>query len=232
MQKRISKRGHWLVSILIFIASFYALHLIFAGCMDGHFSDFSAGLGALLITGISRWWQIRHSQRPQQLKNIDHELLDHYQAAGMSADDIQFFRETMHTAKDQIDQLNQNMQKAPKLRAIELHAEPVKVSRATFKTIVAHPQKLHLASDFLYRHLPTMVDLTAKYIAINQHEVKDKDTYTVLEQSAAAINELAQQFRTDYETLVADDFAAIDVDIALAKAAKKSQASKESDSDE
>ena len=161
-------------------------------------------------------------------------MLTHYRKAGMSDEDIQFFRETMSTAKDQIDQLNQNMQSVPKLRAIELHSEPVKVSRAIFKTIVAEPQKLHAASDFLYRHLPTMVDLTEKHIAISKHEVKDKDTYTVLDKSATVISDLAQQFRDDYEALVADDLSDIDVDMTLAQAAlKKSQtAAKESNDDE
>jgi 5-bromo-4-chloroindolyl phosphate hydrolysis protein len=79
-----------------------------------------------------------------------------------------------------------------------------------------------------------MVDLTKKHIAISKHEVKDKDTYTVLDKSATVISDLAQQFRDDYEALVADDLSDIDVDITLAQAAlKKSQtAAKESNDDE
>lgn len=234
MQKRISKRRSWLINAIIFIASFYAFRLVFDGCMNGNFNNTLALGGAVIVTGIILWWQQRQPQVAKNLKNVDQTMLTHYRKAGMSDEDIQFFRETMSTAKDQIDQLNQNMQSVPKLRAIELHSEPVKVSRAIFKTIVAEPQKLHAASDFLYRHLPTMVDLTKKHIAISKHEVKDKDTYTVLDKSATVISDLAQQFRDDYEALVADDLSDIDVDMTLAQAAlKKSQtAAKESNDDE
>ncbi|MFD1319392.1 5-bromo-4-chloroindolyl phosphate hydrolysis family protein [Loigolactobacillus zhaoyuanensis] len=234
MQKRSLKRDSWLISVIIFIASFYGLRLIFNGCMNSSFSDLIVVISALLITGIVRWWQLRRPQATKKLQNVDRDMLDHYHAAGMSDDDIQFFRETMSTAKTQIDQLNQNMQRVPKLKAIELHTEPVKVSRAIFKTIVAEPQKLQAASDFLYRHLPLMVDFTEKYIAISKHEVKDKDAYTALDKSATKINDLAQQFRADYKALVADDLSDIDVDMALAKAALKQSQSvtKESDSDE
>ncbi|MFC6170717.1 5-bromo-4-chloroindolyl phosphate hydrolysis family protein [Loigolactobacillus jiayinensis] len=234
MQKRSSKRSSWLITLIIFIASFYVLSLFFNGCMSGTFSDTFSFIGAVIITGLARWWQLRRPQQPKKLKNVDSDMLQHYRTTGMADEDIQFFRETMSTAKTQIDQLSQNMQRVPKLRAIELHLEPVNVARASFKAIVAEPQKLHAASDFLYRHLPTMVDLTEKYIAISKHEVKDKDTYTVLEKSATVITDLAQQFRDDYEALVADDLSDIDIDMTLAKAAlKKSQTTaKESDTHE
>lgn len=236
--KKNMQSRRWLISLLVFIASFYLLRSFLTSCMPvsmgmgmgmmgmHHASplSFFAFIGALLITWLV--WQLFLTPRPKKkVKTIDAKMLKHYQKAGMSDDDIHFFRETMATAKKQIDQLARNMQQTTKLKAINLHFEPVKVSQASFKTIVAQPQKLHAASDFLYRHLPTMVDLTAKYNAISQHEVKDKDTYAVLDKSAEVITQLAQQFRTDYETLVADDLEDINVDMSLAKAAmKKAQA--------
>lgn len=239
--KKNTQGRRWLVSLLVFIASFYLLRSFLTSCMPvrmgtgmmgmgmmgmHHASpvSFLAFIGALLITWLV--WLIFFTSKPKKkVKTIDAKMLKHYQKAGMSDDDIRFFRETMATTKKQIDQLAHNMQQTTKLKAINLHFEPVKVSQATFKTIVAQPQKLHAASDYLYRHLPTMVDLTAKYNTISQHEVKDKDTYAVLDKSAQVITQLAQQFRTDYETLVADDLNDINVDMSLAKAAmKKAQA--------
>lgn len=88
------------------------------------------------------------------------ERLAHYRHLGMSNADIRFFRSTMQTAAQQIQQLETNMAAAPKLKAIELHDEPVKVSQATFKALVQTPQKLTLAADFLYRHLPRLVQLS------------------------------------------------------------------------
>lgn len=239
--KKNTQGRRWLVSLLVFIASFYLLRSFLTSCMPvrmgtgmmgmgmmgmHHASpvSFLAFIGALLITWLV--WLIFFTSKPKKkVKTIDTKMLKHYQKAGMSDDDIRFFRETMATTKKQIDQLAHNMQQTTKLKAINLHFEPVKVSQATFKTIVAQPQKLHAASDYLYRHLPTMVDLTAKYNTISQHEVKDKDTYAILDKSAQVITQLAQQFRTDYEILVADDLNDINVDMSLAKAAmKKAQA--------
>lgn len=157
------------------------------------------------------------------------ERLAHYRSLGMSNADIRFFRSTMQTAAQQIKQLETNMAAAPKLKAIELHDEPVKVSQATFKALVQTPQKLTLAADFLYRHLPRLVQLSHDYLAISQHTVKDKDTYTVLSESAALMTDLAQTLKADYQQIVADDQADLAINMQLAREElAKANAEKES----
>ncbi|PIO83661.1 hypothetical protein BSQ39_08825 [Loigolactobacillus backii] len=224
-----STRYFWLlIDFFSLIVSYFLLNELL------NFKGWISLIGALLITAVIVSLQPKRAQKVSNKSVPSDQLMAHYKKSGMSERDIDFFRGTMADAKAQIDQLAKNMQRVPKLKAIELHDEPVKVSQATFKALVAKPAKLHLAADFLYRHLPTLVDLTTKYIQISQHEVKDKDTYVVLDKSATLITDLAQQLKKDYAAIVADDLEDLDVDMSLAKKAleKAKTAGKESNLDE
>ncbi|MGC2927790.1 5-bromo-4-chloroindolyl phosphate hydrolysis family protein, partial [Enterococcus faecalis] len=89
--------------------------------------------------------------------------------------------------------------RSTKLRAIDLRNDTTKVSKAQFKELVKEPKKLHLANHFLYTHLPNFVDLTSKHLEIEQHEVKNKQTYVKLEESAQIIDQLSKLVKNDYE---------------------------------
>lgn len=83
------------------------------------------------------------------------------------------------------------------------------------------PNRLHEASQFLYTHLPNLVDLTNKYNEINDHEIKNKQTYEKLEESAQIIDQLSALIAQDYQKFVADDLDDIDVEISVAKQSLK-----------
>jgi len=86
---------------------------------------------------------------------------------------------------------------------------------------VKEPNRLHEASQFLYTHLPNLVDLTNKYNEINDHEIKNKQTYEKLEESAQIIDQLSALIAQDYQKFVADDLDDIDVEISVAKQSLK-----------
>ncbi|WP_176747238.1 5-bromo-4-chloroindolyl phosphate hydrolysis family protein, partial [Enterococcus sp. HMSC060E05] len=81
--------------------------------------------------------------------------------------------------------------------------------------------RLHEASQFLYTHLPNLVDLTNKYNEINDHEIKNKQTYEKLEESAQIIDQLSALIAQDYQKFVAEDLDDIDVEISVAKQSLK-----------
>lgn len=176
------------------------------------------GLGISLILGIkqvfSRMSGIKDEQdMPKLTKDKD----SHYRESGMTDQEIAFFRQTMAETKEHINTLEKNMNQVAKLKAINLRYDTLKASKAMFKEMVKEPQKLHQADRFLYNHLPNMVELTNKYIEINDHELKNKNTYDVLNQSAIAIEEVSQLIVNDYATFVADDLDDIDVEISIAQ---------------
>ncbi|GAF39028.1 hypothetical protein FC83_GL002510 [Agrilactobacillus composti DSM 18527 = JCM 14202] len=165
---------------------------------------------AIFIVTLPFYLIARHQNRqqpatPDLTDKLNHKLLDHYQKAGLSDSDIVFFRKTMASAEQQIRKLNHNIETTPKLKAIDLNLDMVKVSKSMFAAIVKEPQRLSEASDFLYRHLPTLVNLTDRYIEISHHEVKTTDTWEVLAKSLEVIKNLGTQIREDYATFVADD---------------------------
>ncbi|MFK4566058.1 5-bromo-4-chloroindolyl phosphate hydrolysis family protein [Enterococcus sp. UD-01] len=172
---------------------------------------FAVLLVVLFFTGSKR------TTKEEQLPVLTKTKEEHYTQLGMSEQEITFFRDTMNTAKKQIVQLQKNMNASTKLRAIDLRNDTLRVSKAMFKELVKEPKKLHLANHFLYTHLPNLVDLTGKYLEINDHEIKNKQTYEKLEESSQVIDQVSKLIKKDYEQFVADDLEDLDVEISVAK---------------
>ncbi|MGX7148228.1 5-bromo-4-chloroindolyl phosphate hydrolysis family protein [Enterococcus ureasiticus] len=167
----------------------------------------------LIFTGSKK----KTGRKEEQLPNLTKTKEEHYETLGMTDQEIDFFRDTMNTTKKQIVQLQENMNASTKLRAIDLRNDTLRVSKALFKELVKDPKKLHLANHFLYTHLPNLVDLTGKYLEIDDHEIKNKQTYEKLEESAQIIDQVSKLIKKDYEQFVAEDLEDLDVEISVAK---------------
>ena len=159
----------------------------------------------------------RKVQKADKLPSLTKTKEEHYSQLGMTDKEITFFRDTMYIVKKQIDQLQKNMTSSTKLRAIDLRNDTLRVSKALFKELVKEPKKLHLANHFLYTHLPNLVDLTNKYLEIDAHEIKNKQTYEKLEESTQIIDQVSKLIKKDYEQFVVDDLEDLDVEISVAK---------------
>lgn len=198
------------------------LLLVFLLIRQGHFSLVTVILiiGAALVI-----WGIFGSGKKKSAKNempdLSDELESHYTKSGMTPSEITFFRQTMNQTKVEIEQLQQNMQQTAKLKAVDLRHDTVKAAKALFKALVKEPNRLHEASQFLYTHLPNLVDLTNKYIEINDHEIKNKQTYEKLEESSQIIDQLAHLIAQDYQQFVFEDLDDLDVEISVAKQSLK-----------
>ncbi|WP_462259156.1 5-bromo-4-chloroindolyl phosphate hydrolysis family protein [Vagococcus teuberi] len=173
----------------------------------------------VLIIAIVWFVYRKFSKRNKKdvVPGLSKEKQEHYYEAGMSDKEIEFFRNTLAEAKEQINQLEQNFKAVPKLKAINLRYDTLKVSQAMFKELVKEPKKLHLADKFLYNHLPNVVELTNKYVEISDHEIKSKATYDTLNESIVAIEDVAQLIIKDYENFVSDDIEDLEVEISIAK---------------
>ncbi|OTN77717.1 hypothetical protein A5886_002818 [Enterococcus sp. 8G7_MSG3316] len=154
---------------------------------------------------------------PHVLPSLTKEREAHYLKSGMSAREIDLFRDTMNQSKQQIDQLQKNIARNNKLKAIDLRHDALRASKALFKELVKEPTKLPLANHFLYTHLPNMVDLTDKFIEINEHEIKSRETYEKIEESTQIIEQMASLIAKDYSQFVADDLDDMDIELSIAK---------------
>ncbi|WP_019723543.1 5-bromo-4-chloroindolyl phosphate hydrolysis family protein, partial [Enterococcus mundtii] len=164
----IKKNWKWIVGLLLVI--------LFFSYNDVSIISMILLIGAVLLI----WGLFGFRKKPKDktaLPNLSDKLATHYSENGMTPSEISFFRETMNQTKNEIEQLEKNMYETAKLKAIDLRHEPVKAAKGLFKELVKEPTRLHDASQFLYTHLPNLVDLTNKYIEINEHEIKNKQTY-------------------------------------------------------
>jgi len=62
-----------------------------------------------------------------------------------------------------------------------------------------------------------MVDLTNKFIEINNHEIKSRETYEKIEESIQIIDQMASLIAKDYQKFVSDDLDDLDVELSIAK---------------
>ena len=184
------------------------------------FGFWTALIISLLIGGYM--FLNKESKKPsrtkvQKLKRLSPEKEAFYRSQGLSKDEMKFFRETMQTAKINILELEQNMRQSTKLTAIERRNNTIHLAKALFKEITQEPHRLHDVDKFLYVHLPSLKDLTAKYIEVDNHEVKHKSTFDVLEESANTIDGMCNLIAEDYVSFKSDDIDDIELEVELAK---------------
>ncbi|EOH94757.1 5-bromo-4-chloroindolyl phosphate hydrolysis family protein [Enterococcus pallens] len=186
--------------------------------LEGDLGDFITLV--LLITGIRliyRGIKGRNVQKKEEMPILSPEKEEYYREARMTDSEIDLFRETMNQSKNQIVRLQNNIKNNAKLKAIDLRHDMLKAAKALFKELVKEPTRLPEASQFLYTHLPNICDLTDNYIEINNHEVKSKEVYGKLEESAKIIDQMAALVVKDYQQFVANDLEDMDVEISIAK---------------
>lgn len=208
----LKRNWRWIVALLI--AFFYI-----------RVSGYSLITLLLLVGTVFIIWGLfgsnKKKKRATEIPDLSKELEAHYEESGMTPSEITFFRQTMNQTKTEISQLQQNMQQTAKLKSIDLRHDTVKAAKALFKELVKEPHRLHEASQFLYTHLPNLIDLTNKYIEINDHEIKNKQTYAKLEESSVIIDQLASLIAQDYQKFVSDDLDDLDVELSIAKQSLK-----------
>lgn len=144
-------------------------------------------------------------------------LKKHYQQAGLSDEEIDYFRSQMALARDSIKAIEANMNETAKLRAVNTREMTVVTSQHYFKHIVQNPNRLADASHFLYKILPSLEDLTSKYNEINSHIAKNKQSYLILEKTAQMVRRLSEELKEDYIRFHEDTFKEADDELKYAE---------------
>lgn len=193
---------------------FTAWVIIFASCTVLAYDDHDSFQAMLIFTliGLALLLFNRRGRREKSRNQgdsfdtpISKQMLTHYQQAGLSDAEIKVFRDTMAEAKKEIVALETTMQEVPKLRAINLNHDTIDLSKALFAALVKEPDHLQEAAPFLYKHLPTSLQIAKKYQEISHHELKTSDTYAVLDRSVEMLAALSEQIKHDYLDFVSED---------------------------
>jgi len=178
-------------------------------------------LGSVVIGTVFYYQKGNNDTGPRKnsakLKKLTPEKEAFYHSKGLSKEETNFFRETMNTAKYQIVKIEKNLDSTGKLRAIEHRNNTVRVAKSLFKEITKDPQRLHVVDKFLYVHLPSLMELTDKYVEIDRHEAKSKSTYDILDKSAETIDEMCQLIVEDYVRFMSEDIEDMELEVELAK---------------
>lgn len=158
----------------------------------------------------------RRKKNSQALERVSPEKEAYYREQGLSKDEMNLFRNTMHAAREHIQGFEKNVNSKTKLKAITTRNNTLNIMKDFFKHIVEQPQRLHEVSNFLYTQLPTLKELTDNYLEVDSHVVKTKETYRSLESSAAAIDVLCQKIEKAYSDFMKNDIANMEMEIELA----------------
>ncbi|MDH6365074.1 5-bromo-4-chloroindolyl phosphate hydrolysis protein [Enterococcus sp. PF1-24] len=175
------------------------------------------GGGLLIIMSIIERFANKKKRNNLNIPELTKEKEDFYEKLGMKPNEIDLFRDTMNSSKSQIERIQKNVARSSKLKAIDLRHDTMRAAKALFKALAKEPTRLHDASHFLYTHLPNLADLTDKYVEIDAHEVKSKETYAKLDESIKIIDQLAILIVKDYQDFVSEDLEDLDVEMTIAK---------------
>lgn len=206
-----------LIYIVTLVTTLFIFFLLLGIDLNGFIAlILSIGAGVFMLKKYNSSRSFTKSGK-QKLPRLTESKEEFYVSKGLSKEDIQYFRKTMHNAKEQVMTIEVNMSKSGKLKAIENRNNTVGLSKALFKDIANEPNRLHEVDQFLYVHLPSLADLVEKYIEIENHKAKSKATYDILEKSASTIDKMCSQIVEDYVVFKEDDIQDLDVEIELAK---------------
>ncbi|GMA47843.1 5-bromo-4-chloroindolyl phosphate hydrolysis family protein [Tetragenococcus muriaticus] len=213
------KKSKWTLWFVLALGAIFLIRVFWVNDSLDYFPllFFIAG-GILIYYGLK---SNSHRSNKSDLPALSKKREQEYINAGMSNSEIELFRQTMNQTKQQIEHLQATMNKSGKLRAVDLRHDTIKAAKALFKEIVSSPKRMPEANHFLYTHLPNLVDLTDKFIEINEHEVKSRETYDKIEESIQIIDQMAALITSDYQKFVADDLDDLDVEISIAKQSLK-----------
>jgi len=178
------------------------------------------GLGAFLYyiqSGGRMHWSPRAKKQRGTLGKVSADKEAFYHSKGMTKEQIAYFRNTMDQAKTTIEDIESNLQQRSKLKAIAARNDTVDILKDFFKQIVNQPNRLHEVDKFLYTNLPSLKELTEKYIAIDGHVSKTKETYTALDNCASTIDDMSRLIGEDYVRFMSNDIEDMDIELELAK---------------
>lgn len=181
------------------------------------FSSIGVGILAFIVSLVSRKGDFspsnssHHTRVPQ-----NRDMMQHYYDQGLTAQEVDYFREQMAAAKQQIITIETEFNRTAKLRAIEVRYNTVQVCQNFFKDLVEEPNRMAQAGQFLYKFLPSLEDLILKYNEINGHVAKNKQTYLILEKSAQTIENICEQITDEYVLFHQETYQEMQDEITLA----------------
>lgn len=181
--------------------------------------DLVTSLILTLILGAIMYYQTKGKRKPEKtaLARVNPEKEAFYREQGLTKDEMNMFRHTMHAARTHIYEIEANVKSRTKLTAITNRNNTIPIMKDFFKHIVEQPQRLHEVSTFLYTQLPNLKELTDNYVEVDTHVSKTKETYQSLDSSARVIDELCQKIQKSYTDFMGNDLDNMAVEIALAK---------------
>ena len=212
--KQSKTRSNLIFALTLFIIMF--VFIILVGFELNIFLAFliSIGLGVVLLNTMNAK---ADGFNREKLPRLTKEKEEFYSSKGLSREDIDYFRRTMFQAQQQIITIEENMQRSGKLKAIEHRNNTVALSKELFKDITKEPNRLHDVDKFLYVHLPSLADLSDKYVEIEGHKAKSKTTFDILDKSSHTIDKMCEQIAEDYVEFKEDDIQDMSVEVELAK---------------
>ncbi|UJF15114.1 5-bromo-4-chloroindolyl phosphate hydrolysis family protein [Jeotgalibaca sp. MA1X17-3] len=189
--------------------------------------DFATSLILTVLLGAFLYYRSGNDKRTSSrstysrkkstsLNRVSSEKEAFYQSKGLTKEEMNTFRNAMQEAREQIYNIEENINSRSKLKAIMTRNNTLNILKDFFKNIADQPERLHEVNHFLYTHLPNLKELTQQYIQIDGHVAKSKETYDFLNKSSSTIDHMCQIIRKDYITFMSNDLENMDVEIELA----------------
>ena len=104
----------------------------------------------------------------------------------------------MAVVKDQINEIEDNIQGYTKLRIIANRYNTSITMKDYFRELVANPEKLPDADLFVHTCVPSLKEMTTAYRKMSEQPVKGSETYHTLQELAEKIELTCEKLEEDY----------------------------------
>lgn len=139
---------------------------------------------------------------PKKIPPLTKEKKQHYLNQGLTKQDIKFFRTLMAGVKEDILLLEHYTNQYPKINSILMRYHTLSLSKEVFTTLVTHPQRLHIADQWLYQELPSLIQHITIYDELQQLPIKHKTHFEAINQHTQEIETICRLMqKTSYDIL-------------------------------
>lgn len=216
-------------SVMIGMIMGFLVMAIMSG-IGGFFNGAIIVTGSVLFSYIGGWITLRQFNKPSHkrfslkrnkqqndLPPLSPSKRAFYEEQGLDENDIVFFRRQMAKTKEQVIALEKTTRRSTKLKAVMTRYDLFPILKDYFNEITMAPKRLYEVEALLYSYIPSLLEISEKYLDIEKHVSKSKETFQTMTDSIETVEALCASVQRSYREFMSDDIDDITIDLQLAK---------------
>lgn len=138
-------------------------------------------------------------------------------AIGLKKKEYKYIRANLEEGRNKIMRLQKIMNQNKNLYSFQERNKTLQLTKRIYGIVKENPKRFYETEDFFFSHLDSLVELTEKYIFLENQPVKDKKIYQTLSDTRMLLNDLGRVIEKDLFQLLKQDVNSLDFELEVAK---------------